>query len=393
MQKWAIVGGGVQGCTFAVHLIRYKQASADQISIIDPGEKPLSVWKRCTSIVDMPYLRSPSVHHIDVEPFALERFAKSFSWLSQNFYFPYDRPALDLFNRHCDHTLAELHIDQSYVRGRAADIQKRSKGWTVTLEDGRQIDAERVALAHGLSEAPFWPDWAAAARLNQGCIHHIFAHNPPDMAKLQTGIVIVGGGISASHLAIRLSSMYPGQVTLIMRHPIRVHQFDSDPGWLGPKLMGPYSEVRDYGQRRAMIVEARHRGSMPSELRTRLLRAGPEKGLTFIQDEIKTAVSLESGKIKLMTAGERELEAGTVLLATGFQREMPGRKWLSSAIENYSLPLSACGFPLVSRASLEWAPGLHTVGALAELEIGPVSRNIAGAQRASDRIIKAVSSL
>ena len=59
---------------------------------------------------------------------------------------------------------------------------------------------------------------------------------------------------------------------------------------------------------------------------------------------------------------------------------------LSHLIQAENLPCSECGYPLVSEG-LEWAPRLHVMGALAELEIGPIARNISGARHAAERIV------
>jgi hypothetical protein len=40
---------------------------------------------------------------------------------------------------------------------------------------------------------------------------------------------------------------------------------------------------------------------------------------------------------------------------------------------------------VVSKA-LRWARGLYVMGPLAELELGPTARNIAGARKAADRL-------
>jgi hypothetical protein len=79
------------------------------------------------------------------------------------------------------------------------------------------------------------------------------------------------------------------------------------------------------------------------------------------------------------------LRAAQVLLATGFEQQRPGGAWLDRAIADYDLPLAPCGYPLV-RPSLVWAPGLYVTGALAELELGPVARNIVGARYAGERL-------
>jgi hypothetical protein len=39
---------------------------------------------------------------------------------------------------------------------------------------------------------------------------------------------------------------------------------------------------------------------------------------------------------------------------------------------------------------LQWGPGLYVTGALAELEMGPISRNISGARQAAERIVNSL---
>ncbi|MGQ0623211.1 MAG: NAD-binding protein [Sporichthyaceae bacterium] len=47
------------------------------------------------------------------------------------------------------------------------------------------------------------------------------------------------------------------------------------------------------------------------------------------------------------------------------------------------------GWPVVDQ-SLQVAPGLHVMGPLAELELGPAGRNLWGAQRAATRLVDAI---
>lgn len=63
---------------------------------------------------------------------------------------------------------------------------------------------------------------------------------------------------------------------------------------------------------------------------------------------------------------------------------------MDRAIEDLDLPVAPCGYPIVD-AGLRWAPGLHVTGPLADLELGPVARNISGARRAADRLVIAVA--
>ena len=56
-------------------------------------------------------------------------------------------------------------------------------------------------------------------------------------------------------------------------------------------------------------------------------------------------------------------------------------------IETLELPCAECGYPIVSK-TLQWGPDLYVTGALAELEMGPIARNISGARQAAERIVK-----
>jgi len=54
-----------------------------------------------------------------------------------------------------------------------------------------------------------------------------------------------------------------------------------------------------------------------------------------------------------------------------------------------SRPMEFCGYPIVDR-DLRWGhPRIFVSGALAELELGPSARNIAGARLAAERIVQA----
>jgi hypothetical protein len=57
-------------------------------------------------------------------------------------------------------------------------------------------------------------------------------------------------------------------------------------------------------------------------------------------------------------------------------------------VSDLELPIAPCGYPLVNSA-LCWTDGLYVLGPLAELEIGPVARNITGARQAAERISQA----
>lgn len=56
-------------------------------------------------------------------------------------------------------------------------------------------------------------------------------------------------------------------------------------------------------------------------------------------------------------------------------------------IQRHALPCAECGYPVVD-SHLRWHPAIFVTGPLAELEVGPVSRNIVGARKAANRIVE-----
>ena len=95
-----------------------------------------------------------------------------------------------------------------------------------------------------------------------------------------------------------------------------------------------------------------------------------------------------SGGIPLHCPGQPPIAADHVLLATGFDPGRPGGALVDRAVVELDLPVAPCGYPVVD-ARLEWGRGLHVTGPLAELEIGPVARNIIRARYAALRLVQA----
>jgi pyruvate/2-oxoglutarate dehydrogenase complex dihydrolipoamide dehydrogenase (E3) component len=141
-----------------------------------------------------------------------------------------------------------------------------------------------------------------------------------------------------------------------------------------------------------MIRDARFRGSLPPGVASAFRRVVASGGLRLVTANVLEA-SAEADGVRLMLEDVSgmpadELTADRIVLATGFGQARPGGAWLDAAVAELGLPCAPCGFPVVER-SLRWAPGIYVTGPLAELEIGPVARNIIGARLASERIPRA----
>jgi pyruvate/2-oxoglutarate dehydrogenase complex dihydrolipoamide dehydrogenase (E3) component len=176
------------------------------------------------------------------------------------------------------------------------------------------------------------------------------------------------------------------QAAQILPPALRKHDLDSDPGWIGPKYQAGFQQITDYGQRRTTIQQARHRGSVPPNVAVQVRRAVKAEQLRLVQAEVAAAHQDGQWQIRLLlAAGADTLTSDRVILATGFEPQRPGGAWLGTTVTDLGLPVAPCGYPIVNQA-LCWADGLYVLGPLAELEIGPVARNITGARQAAERI-------
>ncbi|WP_054636514.1 FAD/NAD(P)-binding protein [Thalassobacillus sp. C254] len=378
MYKWIIIGGGIHGCTIATFLLKSGKVKKDELLIIDPYPVPLYKWKTITSKIGMDYLRSPSVHHLDPAPFSLQKYAKD-NKVTAPFIGRFKRPSLPLFNAHCEALFAETDLYSCWFRAKVENLAPGKKKWMVHTTNGR-LEAKRVVLAIGMNTQPSYPEWAEElAKSNPHRIHHIFNDDLQSIKEMPPSFGIVGGGISSIHTAVHLCNVHNEKVKLIKRHPFRVHDFDSDPGWLGPKYLTSFRKENDLNIRRKMITQARHRGSMPRNLFMKAKRLYGRGQLEVITDEI-SGVRAAGSYIDIRLKENPSQKVSSVILTTGAASRHSIHEWLT-----HMPKCTSCGFPIINK-NLEWENGLHVSGPLAELEIGPVSRNIAGARKSAEII-------
>ena len=382
---WVVVGGGVHGVHLAARLIGEAQIPAAQVRIVDPAARLLARWRTCTRTTGMTHLRSPAVHHLDADPWSLLKFAGKKNRKKLAFFAPpYDRPALSLFDAHCDRVIERYGLADLHIQERVSACDVHCERVEVRLSSGDMLSTSNVVLAIGASEQPEWPDWAPT---KSDRVQHVFDACFDGWPASTETVIVVGGGISAGQIALRLLAE-GHQVHVVSRHALREHQFDSDPGWLGPKFMAGFRRERDVRRRRALIAEARHKGSVPPDIRHALRHAISDGVLSWHEGEVEQ-VSATGDGVELELATGLRLLADRLLLATGFASCRPGAEMVDELIASAALPCADCGYPIVDSA-LRWHPRIYVSGPLAELELGPSARNIAGARRAGDRLVKAI---
>jgi cation diffusion facilitator CzcD-associated flavoprotein CzcO len=420
MLDFLIVGGGIHGTHLSLYLTQRKGVPHDRLRVLDPHEAPLARWDAMVANVGMDYLRSSHAHNLHYDPFSLATFARTRQGEPlARFTDPYGRPSVELFRAHSQHLIRRSRLDSLRVIGRANGLARYGDGWRVETSSG-SLETRRVILAISLTEQPYWPEWAQALRPAGAPVYHIF--DPSFKRKAITDwshAVIVGGGITAAQTALAMAAHAP--VTLLMRHPVRVHAFDSDPCWVTALCLSAFHAEPDYARRRAMIQSARHAGSMPTDVAHGVQQAALTGALNRRLAAVERATLLQpiipivpevlfsipppsplpvhgegdkdyryegarpGGRIRLHLSDGAILDSDLVIFATGFEASRPGGAWLDNAIADYGLACAPCGYPIVDK-TLCWQRGLYVTGPLAELEIGPTARNIVGARLASERL-------
>lgn len=362
--EWLIVGAGLHGAHIAIRLLEGGVPPSD-IVLLD--SRPLfHRWRERTSRLQMSHLRSPSVHHIGAAPFDLEQFAGKRRRRSHGFRGPYSRPALSLFDAHCDRVASDYALHAMLYRAHATGCEIESSRVTVHCACGASVRTKKAVLAIGVT-APARPDGV--------CSHarHVFDERSVELPERSAEpVVVLGAGVTGAQLALALVAR-GNRVELVSRHALRVASFDSDPCWIGPSCMEGFRREHCPKARRRIINRARNRGTMPADVKRALVRAR-EQG----------SIEIRAGRPIVATDLDRREH---VFLATGFSPKRPGGPLVDHLIHKGGFPVAPCGYPLVD-TQLRWQPRVFVTGALAELELGPAARNIAGARRAAERMVE-----
>ena len=387
MLDWLVIGGGIHGTHLSLVLTERLGVPRGRLRVLDPHAEPLARWQRWAANTGMRHLRSSSVHHLDIDPYSLCHFAKRTRLgPTPPFKYPYHRPGVDLFRLHCRMVVEKYGLDALRLTGRALGITRREDFLRVETDRG-SIDARRILIAIGAGDLPLWPDWAQQIAGCGAPVHHLYDEEfSSDGLPGWSRLLVVGGGIGAAQAALKFAARKPGSVCLLMPHRLRINQFDSDPGWNGPRKLTGFAGESRPDVRREIIDRERCPGSIPKDVYIELDFCRRSDKLRVVQDNVLSA-TFRSDSTVVVETGRETLTFDRVVLATGFESKRPGGKWLDRAVEEFNLPCAVCGYPVTDRV-LAWGERIHVSGPLAELELGPVARNIAGARHAGHRLFK-----
>jgi hypothetical protein len=364
-----IIGGGLQGCFFAIALQELAGISHDAIRIYDPAPRLLDTWLRQTAACGMSHLRSSSSHSIHPDFNHLRNFARSRGidlWKPGPFSMPYHRPSLELFNDHAAHCIGEYRLESLHVRARV-DRLLPGGGIGIAAEELPGIALYAGGFQHGGLNIP---PWTEDLRRRGIPADHVFSPETPAAAELRP--IIVGSGISGFQYALREIREGRKPILVTRREP-EIYRFDFDPCFIGPRCRPRLDEALRNGgaeARMELILQHRYSGTIPEEI-YREFRHSERIG------NAELLIEPDQDRLVAAIAELAESTPSRVVFCTGFARPSAA-DWKPAGLERLGM---IRGYPLPGEG-LKLGNYNYVTGAAAMYRLGPAAMNLIGAHLA-----------
>lgn len=386
----AIIGAGVQALTLTTHLLQKSTKHYHKFLVFDPSQTWLSQWQQQFAGQQIPYLRSPAVHHPDPNPHQLRTFAEK---RHNELFPPYDRPGTKLFKDFCDEVIRRWKLADKIYPAKVIQIlptkhSSRSR-FQLVLDTGETIIARRVVLATGSDKVQF-PNWVDCITSDYPSdrLCHSQQVNLNQLKLIGERILIVGGGLTSGHLAKGAINL-GATVTLMTRKQLQEKIFDADPGWLGPKYLKDFHAQTNWYVRYQQIQQARNGGSMTPEMMLQLRKASHEGKISINECcQIRDA-QWQDNLWQISCLDDSKYQFNRIWLATGTRFNVTEHPLLQNVLEAYTTEIIN-GLPVLDEYLRLPKSNFFIMGGLAALQIGPVARNIGGGKMACQRIVPAI---
>ena len=386
----AIIGAGVQALTLTTYLLQKSAKHYHKFLVFDPSQTWMSQWQQQFAAQQIPYLRSPAVHHPDPNPHQLRTFAEH---RHSELFPPYDRPGTELFNDFCNEVIRRWKLaDKVYpakvVRVLPIKFASCSR-FQLVLNTGETIITRRVVLATGSGKVQL-PNWVEKTTSDYPSdkLCHSQQVNLNQLNLTGERILIVGGGLTSGHLAKGAINL-GATVTLMTRKQLQSKIFDADPGWLGPKYLKDFHAQTDWLARYQQIQQARNGGSMTPDIMLQLSQAANE-GKMKIDECCQVRDAQWQDKLWQVRCHDgNRYQFNRIWLATGTRFNVTEHPLLQDVLETYPTEV-VNGLPVLDEHLRLPKSNFFIMGGLAALQIGPVARNIGGGKMAARLIVPAI---
>lgn len=378
-----ILGAGPHGLAAAVHL---RRARPDlHLVAVDPAGAWMAGWHEQFARAEIESLRSPIVHHPAPDPFELSDYIAQRRLRRSGL--AYDQPTTAVFAAFCDDLTAAAGLADPLAT--SADTVRCEGGRVLVATGQGEIRADHLVVATNPHRRSV-PDWAGPllGRRADLCTYgsDVDLRTATDLQDRR--VVIVGGGLTAAHLAIGAATR-GADVHLVTRRALETRDFDTDPGWLGPRFLTDYGRDRDPVSRLRSARAARGGGTVPPWMRTRLDAVVADGRLHLHEGvEVRAADVGPDGRAVLVLDERTMLRADQVWLATGTTTDIGLAHCLAGLSADADLH---AGLPLTDTSLRLGSQPVHVMGRLATLTLGPAAGNLWGAQRAATRITEAIT--
>ena len=379
-----ILGAGPHGLAAAVHLLWARPSI--RLRVIDPSGAWLSTWHGQMARAEIETLRSPIVHSPSPDPSALQRHVTKMRLPRSGL--PYDPPTVDAFASFCTQL-----IEQAALNAPTASLPQKitSRQGGVHIETGDEVIRAGHIIVAANPHHRHAPDWAEPLPDHQAQLltyaDDIDLRQTPNLEGKE--IVVIGGGLSASHLVCGATKR-GANVHLVTRRPLETRHFDTDPGWLGPKYLRAFTAEPDPTKRLTMALAARGGGTIPPWMQSQLEDLTSNGTLTIHDTASVQSGSIQPGACRLTLDNAAEINADRVWVATGTTPDIATMSCLAELTPGLRLVGT---YPIVDENLQLGDHPIYVMGRLATLTLGPAAGNLWGARHAARRITKAITGI
>lgn len=396
-----LVGAGPSALALAVAMVR-EGVKVDRITAIDPAGRWLHAWDEQLARQQVTDLRSGWVFHPDPDPTAMRRWLSSHGGVARA---PGRTPPVDVFSGFANHVLRRTGLLDRVARGTVEALVPEPDGRpgiALELEDGATYRSRAVVIAANPAR-PVQPHWSRRAMPDAPPVYHSTQLDLRDEQPMpDKHVTVVGGGVTAAHLAIG-AARAGAEVTILSRRPLRRQPFDVPDRWFRAGQAQRFDTSRSPSERLAHVRHERQ-GSVPPWLARQLDAPGgtgepepateaeaPLFAASGAPVPLAGTITCRVGEVGSLLAGRVattegvEWRADEVWLATGTRTVVDALPFVAKLRQTHPLELHE-GLPLLG-PGLRW-PGLPLwfTGAATLLEVGPLAPNLAGARVAARTI-------